>query len=98
MVFTAREDAIKAIAETPAATPCNEPDHGYIQRSDMFGRDVFNMRAMRERLPKGVFQRLEQTVKNGERLNPSDADVVASAMKDWAMEREQPTTPTGSSP
>ena len=45
------------------------------------------MRAMRERLPKGVFQRLEQTIKNGERLNPSDADVVASAMKDWAMER-----------
>ena len=87
MVFTAREDAIKAIAETPAATPCTEPDRGYIQRSDMFGRDVFNMRAMRERLPKGVFQRLEQTVKNGERLNPSDADVVASAMKDWAMER-----------
>ena len=87
MVFTPREHAIKEIAETLAVTPCKEPELSNTQRSDMFGRDVFNMRAMRERLPKGVFQRLEQTIKNGAQMNPSDADVVASAMKDWAMER-----------
>ena len=87
MVFTPREHAIKEIAETLAVAPCKEPELGNTQRSDMFGRDVFNMRAMRERLPKGVFQRLEQTIKNGAQMNPSDADVIASAMKDWAMER-----------
>lgn len=87
MVFTPREHAIKEIAEARAVAPCKEPELGNTQRSELFGRDVFNMRAMRERLPKGVFQRLEQTIKNGVQMNPSDADVIASAMKDWAMER-----------
>ncbi len=87
MVFTPREHAIKEIAEARAVAPCKEPELGNTQRSELFGRDVFNTRAMRERLPKGVFQRLEQTIKNGVQMNPSDADVIASAMKDWAMER-----------
>ncbi len=54
---------------------------------DIFGQDVFSERAMKERLPKDIFQRLMRTVKNGERLDHELADVVAAAMKDWAADR-----------
>lgn len=54
---------------------------------EVFGSDVFSEKAMRERLPKNVFQRLMRTIKKGERLDAQLADVVASAMKDWAVER-----------
>jgi len=55
--------------------------------TELYGRDVFSMRAMRERLPKAVFARLEQAAFCGESLHEGDADVVASAMKNWAIER-----------
>ena len=52
----------------------------------LFGADVFSERAMRSRLPKDVFKRLMETIKKGVRLDPELADVVAAAMKDWAIE------------
>ncbi|MDR0827380.1 MAG: glutamine synthetase III [Desulfovibrio sp.] len=55
--------------------------------SEIFGRDVFSMKVMRERLPKNVYSRLEQCVAGGASLQESDADVVAGAMRDWAIER-----------
>ena len=42
---------------------------------------------MRERLPKSVYERLLSTIENDDPISPSDADVIASAMKDWAIER-----------
>ena len=42
---------------------------------------------MKERLPKSVYKALQQTIKLGENLDPSVADAVASAMKDWAIEK-----------
>lgn len=55
--------------------------------SEIYGRDVFSMRIMRERLPKAVYERLEDACKHGGGLAAGDADIVASAMKDWAIER-----------
>jgi glutamine synthetase len=55
--------------------------------SELFGRDVFSMNVMSERLPKKVYTRLEQSVSGGEALPESDADVIAGAMRDWAIER-----------
>ena len=52
----------------------------------LYAKDVFTMHVMRERLPRDVFRQLEQTVRNGARLPAGIADVVASAMKDWAIE------------
>ncbi len=52
----------------------------------VFNRDVFTRTLMRQRLPKDVFKRLIRTIDLGETLDPSVADVVASAMKDWAVE------------
>ncbi len=57
------------------------------QRVDeYFGCDVFSLRVMRQRLPKDIFQRLMRTIQFGEGLDAQVADVVANAMKDWAIE------------
>lgn len=55
--------------------------------TEMFGKNVFNDAAMKERLPKGVYKTLKKTIENGAELDPSIAEVVAHAMKDWAIER-----------
>jgi len=54
---------------------------------DTYGCDVFTEQAMKERLPKDVFRRLMRIINNGDRLEPDLADVVATAMKDWASSR-----------
>jgi glutamine synthetase len=53
----------------------------------MFAADVFTEKVMQQRLPKEVFKRLQRTINHGEPLDADLADVVASAMKEWAMER-----------
>lgn len=55
--------------------------------AELFGKNVFNETVMKERLPKSVFKRLKKTMEDGEEMDPSIADVVAHAMKDWAIER-----------
>lgn len=54
---------------------------------DIFGIDVFNEAVMAERLPKKAFVSLKKTINNGEELDAMVAEVVANAMKDWAIER-----------
>ncbi len=55
--------------------------------TDIFACDVFNDDVMRARLPKSVYKSLRNTIDNGVALDQSIADVIASAMKDWALER-----------
>ena len=55
--------------------------------SEIFGAMVFNDDVMRERLPKEVYKSLIKTVATGRTIDPSIADVVANAMKDWAVEK-----------
>jgi glutamine synthetase len=55
--------------------------------TELFGSDVFNDATMVERLPKKTYAALKKTIENGEDLDPSVAEVVANAMKDWAIER-----------
>lgn len=58
-----------------------------IDVTEIFGKNVFNDSAMREKLPKSVYKKLKQTIEDGAELDPSIADVVAHGMKDWAIER-----------
>lgn len=51
-----------------------------------FGSMVFNNRAMSERLPENIFLSLMESIENGVPLGKEVADVVADAMKDWAIE------------
>lgn len=53
---------------------------------EIFGKNVFNDAVMKERLPKSVYKKLKYTIENGTELDPSIADVVAHAMKDWAVD------------
>lgn len=55
--------------------------------SDFFGNSLFNDKVIRERLPKIVYSKLQNTIKEGKGLEPNVADVVANAMKDWAVEK-----------
>src|SRR5262249_2132072 len=54
---------------------------------DLFGVNVFNEAVQRQRLPKPVYQALQRTIKQGVPLDPTVADAIATAMKDWAIER-----------
>jgi glutamine synthetase len=53
----------------------------------LFGCNVFNEEVQRERLPKPIFKALQKTIKQGVALDSTIADSVASAMKDWAIEK-----------
>lgn len=54
---------------------------------EAFGENVFSMTVMKKRLPKDVFKSLSKTVENFSTLDAKVADVVASSMKDWAIEK-----------
>ena len=53
---------------------------------EIFASRVFNEDVMRERLPKDVYKSLLNTIANGKEIDAGIADVVAGAMKDWAIE------------
>ena len=55
--------------------------------AEIFGINVFNDATMRERLPKETYKTLNATIKKGKDLDLAVANVVANAMKDWALER-----------
>src|SRR5262245_15714320 len=61
--------------------------HKETRVDERFAEDVFTLRVMQQRLPKETFKRLQRTIKHGEALDPALADVVAAAMKDWAIEK-----------
>lgn len=54
---------------------------------EMFGSMVFNDKAMKERLPKATYKALQKTIQNGDPLDINVANIVANAMKDWAIEK-----------
>ena len=53
----------------------------------MWASNVFNLGKMQASLPKGVFKSIKNTIVTGEKLDPSVADAVATAMKDWATSK-----------
>jgi glutamine synthetase len=55
--------------------------------TDVFGSNLFDLSVMRERLPLNVFQKLTTIIEGGKALDLGTADIVANAMKDWAVEK-----------
>ena len=55
--------------------------------SELFGTLVFNDSVMKERLPKETYKAMQKAIQEGRRLDLSVANVVANAMKDWAIEK-----------
>jgi glutamine synthetase len=78
-------DAIRNINDYGAAVR-NAPSTAHRKATDEFGSLTFNEETQRARLPKDVFRALRRSIAHGESLDPSIADIVASALKDWAVE------------
>ncbi len=79
-----RQAAIRAIAS--ANHDLGRLDFRTVHIKDLFGSNVFGEEEQRQRLPKPVFKALQKTIKQGVPLDPTVADAIASAMKDWAIE------------
>ncbi len=54
--------------------------------TDIYGMHVFNDSVMKAHLPKNIYKNLKETIERNQALDPSIADIVAAAMKDWAIE------------
>ena len=74
-------DAVKAFDRPAGFFPAPEAP------GEIFGRNVFTKAVMQQRLPKPVFKSVMATIEHSKPLDPSVADIVAAAMKDWAMEK-----------
>jgi glutamine synthetase len=83
MGSSASGDAIRHISQWSAAANKNV---SLTKASDDFGSLTFNDEAQRTRLPKDVYRALRRSIAQSEPLDPSLADIVASALKDWAVE------------
>ncbi|HEX4334577.1 MAG TPA: glutamine synthetase III [Polyangiaceae bacterium] len=82
---TVRQQAVSAVASYKLKP---KGDGKKAQRlEDIYGSEVFGFAAMKNSLPKEVFRSIKRTIENGQALDPAVADVVASAMKDWAMSK-----------
>jgi len=84
MASSALQDATKDIIEWGKAagkTASTRP-----KATDIFGSLTFNDEVQRRRLPRDVYKALRRTMTHGEPLDASAADIIASAMKDWAFE------------
>ena len=84
MGSAALQDAIKGI--TDWGVTVGQVTGKLPRATDVFGSLTFNDEVQKARLPKPVYQALRRTITVGEPLDPSIADVVASALRDWAME------------
>ena len=54
--------------------------------TEIFGSKVFNDETMKERLPKDAYKALKKTIEEGRPLDRELANVIAHAMKEWAIE------------
>jgi glutamine synthetase len=80
-----RADALRAVqSRTPVQTGI---DYTETSVSDIFAQNVFNRATMRAVLPKNVYKAVIRCLDHGEQLDASMADIVANAMKDWAISR-----------
>jgi glutamine synthetase len=77
------------VAAAQWSTNGDSPNATDLTRSDslQYGSNVFGLDEQRARLPKDIFRNLQATVSKGQPLDANLADIVASAMKDWALEK-----------
>lgn len=80
-----RFQALQAIAAT--RHQLNRVNFKETHLKDLYGANVFNEEVQRQVLPKPVYKALQKTTKQGAMLDPAIADSIATAMKDWAMEK-----------
>jgi glutamine synthetase len=85
-IATARQNAIAAITARGTNGDLTRVPPKNVSIRQLFGANVFSDEVMRSRLPENVYKALRKTIKKGAPLDSSVADIVAAAMKEWAME------------
>ena len=83
--MTASVARLGAVAAANGHRPASATDYIDHPITKIFGANVFGIPAMKAHLPKDVFKSLKRTIDSGQTLDPKLADVVAAAMKDWAL-------------
>ena len=83
---TARFDTLAAIKWVPAPANGEAAPRKAFDIEAIFGQRTFGQAEMQSRLPKQIYRQLLQTIEHGKALEPSVADAVALAMKEWALE------------
>ncbi|MBI4940296.1 MAG: glutamine synthetase III [Actinobacteria bacterium] len=78
---------IQAIKDVEAYVPPAVSFMAEEKPGEIFGENVFSRAVMQQRLPKSVFKSVLATIEHSAPLDPLVADAVASAMKDWALEK-----------
>jgi glutamine synthetase len=84
MGSNARQEAVRLIGTTKHKLDYVDFKTTHIK--NQFAANVFSEETAQARLPKLIFKALQKTIRKGVPLDPSIADAVAAAMKDWAME------------
>ncbi len=84
MAETTRLNAIRAV--TGWNTTDHQPDIKNKNIREYFGCNVFSDQVLQAKLPENIYKSLQKTIKKGQPLDPTVADVVANAMKEWALE------------
>ena len=79
-------DYILAAATKPWRRSGYSSTEGPTDLAEIFGEKVFDRAEMKRRLPKFAFKSIKATIEGGNPLDPEVADIVAQAMKDWAVE------------
>jgi glutamine synthetase len=83
--MTGNEARVQAIQQITSRTPmgCGAPS----SLEDIWATNVFDLSKMQACLPKSVFKSIKKTITTGEKLDPSIAETVATAMRDWAISK-----------
>ena len=82
---TVRQQAISKVSAFKTSSP--PLNYKETPSGSLFGANVFGMSAMKTHLPKDIYKSLKKTIEGGAVLDPATADVVASALKDWALSK-----------
>jgi len=80
------EGRLRAIREASSRSIRSLPEMaGGMKVMEAFGSNTFNADAMKQKLPKAVYQSLQETIRRGTKLDHSIANEVAHAVKEWAL-------------
>jgi len=85
MSETTRYNAVRAVTTWNLADRTSRIKDSDVK--EIFASNVFSDEVQRARLPEQIYKSLQKTIKKGEPLDPNVADVVATAMKEWALEK-----------
>ena len=85
MSETTRYNAVRAVTTWNLADRTTRIKDSDVK--EIFASNVFSDEVQRARLPEQIYKSLQKTIKKGEPLDPNVADVVATAMKEWALEK-----------